>query len=233
MIFFLVFISCTILIAAQQSTIYSFETKGEKLIALTFDDGPHGTLTPRLLDALKSRDVKVTFFVMGVKAVMHPDILERAYNEGHEIANHAWNHPVLSKISRQEVSDQLTRTGDAIQSAIEKRPKVMRPPYGNTNRGLNEHIFRQDGLTVIIWSLDTLDWQRPKPVDIVQKTMERIKPGAIILCHDIHPGTIEAIPTLVDNLLAEGYQFRTVSQMIELQSRGKRRRLRGTASTLN
>lgn len=211
---------------SQVSTIYSFdEKKVHKTIALTFDDGPHGTLTPQLLDILKAKKVKATFFVMGIKVVMHPEILKRAHEEGHEIANHAWDHPVLSKIPRETVHDQMVRTTAAIESAIKVIPKVMRPPYGNTNKGLNEYLFRKEGLKVIIWSLDTLDWKRPPSNEIVQKTVQKIKPGAVILCHDIHPGTIAAMPQLVDKLLEAGYTFATVSEMVAMQE--TRRHLRG------
>jgi peptidoglycan/xylan/chitin deacetylase (PgdA/CDA1 family) len=217
-------------LSAELSTISSFdEAKVGKRIALTFDDGPHGTLTPRLLDVLKQRKAKATFFVMGVKALMHPDILRRAHAEGHEIANHVWDHPVLSKIPREQVHDQIERTNTAIQSAISTAPKVMRPPYGNTNRGLNDFIFKNEKLKVVLWSYDTNDWKRPAPAEIVSKTVPKMKGGTVILCHDIHPGTIEAMPDLVDKLLAAGFEFATVSELVALQegSAATARYLRG------
>jgi hypothetical protein len=97
----------------------------------------------------------VTFFVMGIKAVMHPEIVRRAHDEGHEIANHAWDHPVLTKISRDKVLDQLQRTSSAIEGIIRKKPVVMRPPYGNTNGRLNNFIFDHEKLSVVLWSFDT------------------------------------------------------------------------------
>ena len=203
---------------AELSTVYSFDAnKVQKTIALTFDDGPHGTLTPRLLDILKSKSVKATFFVMGVKAVMHPDILKRAHDEGHEIANHVWDHPVLSKIPREKVQDQIDRTNTAIQNAISELPKVMRPPYGNTNKGLNNFIYKSSNLKVILWSYDTNDWRRPAPGEIVSKVVANVKPGTVLLCHDIHPGTIEAMPELVDKLLSTGFKFATVSELVAME----------------
>lgn len=209
-----------------QSTVYSYnDKKVGKTIALTFDDGPHGTLTPQLLDVLKAKNVSVTFFVMGIKAQLHPEIIKRAHEEGHEIANHAWDHPVLSKIPRETVTDQLKRTTEAIEKAIQATPKTMRPPYGNTNKGLNEYIFKNEKLQVIMWSLDTLDWKRPPVNEIISKTIQRVKPGAVILCHDIHPGTIAAMPELIDHLKKAGYSFATASQLSALQA--ARRHLRG------
>ena len=121
------------------NAIYSVKLKeeGQQMIALTFDDGPHGTLTPLLLDALKEKNAKATFFVMGIKIATHKSIIERAIAEGHEIANHVWNHPVLTKISKEAVFDQLIRTNVAIKEVLNIEPKVMRPPYGNTNGKLN------------------------------------------------------------------------------------------------
>lgn len=102
----------------------------------------------------------------------------------------------------------------------------MRPPYGNTNKKLNQYISDKERLSVIIWSLDTLDWKRPKPEDIVEKVVKNGKGGTVILCHDIHPGTIEAMPALIDKMKSKGYNFVTVSEMIKNKKRN--RQLRGT-----
>ena len=171
------------------------QEEGQKNIALTFDDGPHGTLTPLLLDVLRDRNAKATFFVMGVKVANHKAVLERAHAEGHEIANHVWDHPVLTKITRADVIDQLSRTNEALKETLGIIPKIMRPPYGNTNGKLNEFIQKKGNVSVVMWSLDTLDWLRPDPKKIVSFTVRKVRIGDIILCHDIHPGTIEVKPT--------------------------------------
>ena len=178
---------------ASLNAIYSVKLKedGQQMIALTFDDGPHGTLTPLLLDTLKEKGAKATFFVMGIKIAKHKSIIERAIAEGHEIANHVWNHPVLTKISKEAVFDQLLRTNLAIKEVLNVEPKTMRPPYGNQNGKLNAFIQDRGNLSVIMWSLDTLDWKRPPPQQIIDLTVSKAKYGDIILCHDIHPGTIE------------------------------------------
>lgn len=189
----------------------------QKYVALTFDNGPHGVLTPRLLDVLKVKKAKVTFFVMGIKAELHPDIIKRAVEEGHEVANHVWDHPVLSKISFEKVHDQISRTNTAIKTAIGKLPTTMRPPYGNTNKKLNNYLTGTEKLDVIMWSLDTNDWKRPTSKEIVKRVVDKVKPGTVVLCHDIHPGTIEAMPELVDTLHAQGYTFLTVTEMIAME----------------
>lgn len=184
---------------------------------MTFDDGPHGTLTPRLLDYLtKLPNAKVTFFIMGIKVHLHPKVLQRIVLEGHEIANHAWNHPVLAKLPFEEVSHQLQLTSQAIYNATGYIPKVMRPPYGNTNKKLNDRIFRENSLPVIIWSLDTMDWKHPGRDEIVKRAVDKAVPGTVILCHDIHYDTVEAIPILIEKLQAKGFMFKTVSELIQL-----------------
>lgn len=206
------------------STIYAFPENppGEinnskpKYIALTFDDGPHKVLTPRLLDGLKDLGAKVTFFVMGIKVDLHPNILKRAMAEGHEVANHAWNHPVLSKLPWEEVHRQLTVTSDILFNMTNVRPKVMRPPYGNTNRRLNARIYSETHMPAIMWSLDTQDWQRPGVDAIVDRIMKKSTSGTVILCHDIHPDTIQAVLKVVPEMQKKGFVFKTVSEMISM-----------------
>jgi peptidoglycan/xylan/chitin deacetylase (PgdA/CDA1 family) len=196
-------------------TYYAIAQKDDaKNVALTFDDGPHAMLTPKLLDVLKEKGAKATFFVMGIKAMVHPAILQRAVREGHEIANHVWDHPVLSKISYEKLEDQIKRTNDAIYLALNSTPAVMRPPYGNTNPKLNRRINTYHNMSVIMWSYDTNDWKRPPFEEISKKTIPNLKSGTVLLCHDIHPGTIRAMPLLVEQAMLSGFKFLTVSEMI-------------------
>jgi peptidoglycan/xylan/chitin deacetylase (PgdA/CDA1 family) len=196
-LFLLIMIASVTVTDTANVAIYSVKSQeeGGKKVALTFDDGPHGTLTPLLLDVLRDRKAKATFFVMGVKVALHKAVLERAQAEGHEIANHVWDHPVLTKMKLADVIDQISRTNEAIKDALGIIPKVMRPPYGNTNVRLNEFIQNKGNLSVVMWSFDTLDWQRPDPQKIVDVTVKKVRTGDIILCHDIHPGTIKVTLT--------------------------------------
>jgi peptidoglycan/xylan/chitin deacetylase (PgdA/CDA1 family) len=200
-----------------RNALYHFRDRARpepKAVALTFDDGPHQMLTPKLLDILKEKNAKATFYVMGIKTQLHPDIVSRAHKEGHEVANHVWDHPVLSKLKYEEVQSQLSKTTLEIEKAMGDVPKTMRPPYGNTNPRLNNYITQASNLTVVIWSLDTLDWKRPAPEEITKKVAETIKAGDIILCHDIHPSTIAAMPGLIDAVRAKGFELLTVSQLM-------------------
>jgi peptidoglycan/xylan/chitin deacetylase (PgdA/CDA1 family) len=192
------------------------DADGTKYVALTFDDGPHQILTPRLLEILKEKNCKATFYVMGVKVGIHPDIVARAVKEGHEIGNHVYDHPVLTKIKPQELDHQIAVTADAIKSATGgPAPKTLRPPYGNTNRKVNDNISKKHGLDVIFWSYDIIDWRFPTPETIVEGALKNVNNGAIILAHDVHTNTINAMPALIDALQKEKYKFITVSELIE------------------
>lgn len=191
----------------------------EPVVAMTFDDGPSAVLTPRLLDILKQRNIKVTFFVLGQLVQEHPEIIARAVAEGHEIANHSWNHKALNKLGEGGLQHELADTSAEITKATGKPVTLMRPPYGATNPRLNRAIEKEYGMKVILWSVDPFDWKRPGPQVVEQRILAGTKPGAIILSHDIHPGTIEAMPATLDALLAKGYKFVTVSELLAMESK--------------
>ncbi|MBX9578265.1 MAG: polysaccharide deacetylase family protein [Chthoniobacterales bacterium] len=186
-------------------------------IAMSFDDGPSPTLTPRLLDMLKQRGIKVTFFVIGQNVEHSPEVVARAAAEGHEIGNHTWDHPALTKLSDARVQEEINKTSEAIFSATGKKPVLLRPPYGAMNPRVHR-IVDQDGMKVVLWSVDPNDWKRPGSAVVERRILAGAKPGAIILSHDIHPGTIEAMPATLDALLAKGYKFVTVSELIAMES---------------
>jgi peptidoglycan/xylan/chitin deacetylase (PgdA/CDA1 family) len=200
--------------AAESSiTINSVHVDGP-YIAMTFDDGPSATLTPKLLDLLAAHRIKATFFVIGENVAEHPEIVARAAREGHEIASHSWSHPNFAKMSQESVRSQLQRTDDAIKSATGKSPTLLRPPYGSiTDRG-KRWIHDEFGYQIILWDVDPYDWKRPGPVVVRNRILQETRPGSIILTHDIHPGTIEAMPSTLDALEAKGFKFVTVSELI-------------------
>ncbi|HWB60829.1 MAG TPA: polysaccharide deacetylase family protein [Chthoniobacteraceae bacterium] len=199
-------------------------------IAMTFDDGPSATLTPKLLDLLKAKGIKATFFVIGQNAEAHPEILKRAIAEGHEIGNHTWTHPVLSKLSDDAVRQELQKTQDAIVAAIGKKPTLMRPPYGAITKEQKDWIHKEFGYEIILWDVDPNDWKIIKGETTAERTarVENVilngdkdgpgaTPGSIILSHDIHATTIDAMPDTFDKLLAKGFKFVTVSQLIAME----------------
>ena len=185
-------------------------------IAMTFDDGPSATLTPKLLDLLAAHHIKATFFVIGENVAEHPDVVARAAREGHEIGNHSWSHPNFGKMSDDNVRSQLRRTDDAIRSATGSRPTLMRPPYGSITPREKRWIHDEFGYRIILWDVDPLDWKRPGPAVVRNRILKETQPGSIVLSHDIHPGTIEAMPSTLDALEAKGFKFVTVSELIRM-----------------
>ena len=185
-------------------------------IAMTFDDGPSATLTPKLLDLLAAHHIKATFFVIGENVAEHPEIVDRAAREGHEIANHSWSHPNFGKMSDEGVRSQLWRTDDAIKNAIGARPTLLRPPYGSITARQKRWIHDEFGYQIILWDVDPYDWKRPGPSVVCNRILKETRPGSIVLSHDIHPGTIEAMPSTFDQLQARGFKFVTVSELIRM-----------------
>src|SRR6266487_2929427 len=185
-------------------------------IAMTFDDGPSATLTPKLLDLLATHHIKATFFVIGENVAEHPDIVARAAREGHEIANHSWSHPNFGKMSDESVRRQLQQTDDAIKSATGKRPTLLRPPYGSITAREKRWIHDEFGYDIILWDVDPYDWKRPGPAVVRARILKETRPGSIVLSHDIHPGTIEAMRSTFDELEAKGFKFVTVSELIRM-----------------
>jgi peptidoglycan/xylan/chitin deacetylase (PgdA/CDA1 family) len=187
-------------------------------IALTFDDGPHQKLTPRLLDLLAEHHIHVTFFVVGENAAEYPEILKRAVREGHEIGNHSWSHPNLAKMSDENVRSQIKRTEEAVTNAIGSRPTLFRPPYGSVTAHQKRFIHDELGYEIILWEVDPLDWKNPGPNVVSSRILKETHPGSIVLAHDIHAQTIQAMPATLTELEAKGFKFVTVSELLKLQT---------------
>ncbi len=185
-------------------------------IAMTVDDGPSEKLTPELLDILKAHHLNVTFFVIGQNAERAPEILQRAVREGHEIGNHSWSHPAFGKMSDAAVRREIQKTDDAIRAAIGHSPVLLRPPYGSITARQKQWIHSEFGYRIILWDVDPLDWKRPGPSVVMRRIVNETRPGSIILSHDIHPGTIKAMPETFDQLQAKGFKFVTVSELIAM-----------------
>jgi len=185
-------------------------------IALTFDDGPSEKLTPKLLDILKEKEVKATFFVLGQCVEANPDVLKRAADEGHEIGNHSWGHNSFQKIGAAGIASEVNRTNDAIMAATGKKPTTLRPPYGATNAGINKRLNEEFGLKVIMWDVDPLDWKNRNSDRVTSEIIKGTKAGSIVLAHDIHPTTIGAMAAAIDALKEKGFKFVTVSELIAM-----------------
>jgi len=185
-------------------------SSGEKLIALTFDDGPNSTQTPLLLDILKAQGVYATFFVLGASARTHPDIVRRAAEDGHEIGSHAWSHADLTTLSAGSLISELVNTANAIEEITGSRPLVTRPPFGAYNDAVLEAIETP----VIMWSVDPMDWRFRDADTVYQNVINVAKDGDIILLHDVHNTSVQAAERIVAEFKARGFTFVTVSELI-------------------
>ncbi len=189
-----------------------------KYIAITFDDGPHPQNTPRLLDILRARNVKATFFVIGRSVDLYPQIVRRTVAEGHEVANHTHTHRLLSKLSDTEVRGELSRCRDAVTRASGVQMRVMRPPYGGLLQRQREMVHSEFGYPTILWSVDPLDWKRPGPSVVTSRILKGTTAGGIVLAHDLHAPTVDAMPATLDGLLNRGFKFVTVSQLLAMKT---------------
>lgn len=188
-------------------------------VALTFDDGPSASLTPRVLDILREYGAPATFFVLGENAARNKSILARAASEGHEIASHTWSHVKLTSCSQEKICSEMERTSTVIAEATGRRPSLMRPPYGATNAGIVNLMANRFGMSSVLWDVDTRDWQHPGVDVVVRRAVGNARPGSIILVHDIHASTLAAVEGIVSGLQARGFRLVTVSQLIELGRR--------------
>lgn len=189
---------------------------GGKYVALTFDDGPSADVTPRVLETLKQYDAKATFFMLGSQVDYHPDMAKRVSDAGHEIGNHTKQHQDLTTLGPEEIRQEISSTSDTIANATGTRPYLVRPPYG----AYNDYVINDaanHGDSIVLWSVDSLDWQSRNANAINHEIQQQITPGSIVLMHDIHEATADALPELMEQLHQEGYQFVTVSQLLEMQ----------------
>lgn len=182
---------------------------GGKCVALTFDDGPHPTLTPKLLSILAQEHVHATFYVVGQRVAQWPGIVRRVYQQGNEIGNHSWSHPVLPKLSTARIKAEIAKTDEAVRRATGVIPATVRPPYGSISPRVRAAIGRRQ---IVMWDTDTLDW-RYHDSKRIARVADRTRSGGMVLMHDIHPRTVAAVGGIIEYLKSRGFSFVTVSQL--------------------
>ena len=206
------------LIKMNEETVEaSYDTGGtdaqhqeKQKIALTFDDGPHPSGTPVLLDGLAERNVKVTFFVIGENAVKYPKLLTREAEEGHIIGNHTYSHVDLTKMSQETAECELEKTNAAIEAVTGKETEYMRPPYGAWKKEMEENT----GMIAVLWNVDPLDWNTDNETEIVNKVVTETEENDIILLHDCYLSSTKAALRIIDIMQAKGYEFVTVDELL-------------------
>ncbi len=179
-------------------------------VALTFDDGPHPVCTKELLDGLKERGVKATFFVIGENIPGNEDLIRRMDEEGHLIGNHTYDHVKISDMSKADACRQIERTSALIRELIGKDTEFVRPPFGEWNKELECSFV----MIPVLWDVDPKDWTTGNVSDVVRRVLEDTENGDIILLHDCYSSSVQAALQIVDELQGQGYEFVTVDQLI-------------------
>ena len=202
-------------IVPASAAVYRHDTD-RKLVALTFDDGPHYKYTAEILDILDEYGARATFFTVGELAERYPELILRELSEGHEVGNHTWSHPKMKKLTPAALKTELLKTEELLNEIADYRPKLFRPPEGSFS-DLSEKVAEDNDYEMILWTVDTRDWAHTPVDDIVKNVLTNTHPGSIILCHDFigrDSPTPDALRKFIPALIDEGYEFVTVSELL-------------------
>lgn len=182
-----------------------------KQIALTFDDGPNNKSTVQILNILQKYDVKATFFVLGQNVAKYPEIVKQAAEQGHEIANHSWSHKNLTKLNQEQMHAEIDQASEAIFAATGHYPTAYRPPYG----AINDNVRKEIHLAPVLWNIDTMDWHHKNPAKTLATVRAHAKDRGIILMHDIHQESADALEAVIQYLQQEDYEFVTIETLYQ------------------
>lgn len=197
--------------------------KEEKKIALTFDDGPDDLYTPQILDVLKDKKVKATFFVIGKRVEGYPKVMKRMVEEGHLIGNHTWSHPEIMKLPLEKAKEEILKTEEVLKPYYkDKKGDIMifRSPYGSIDPEKVEFIADM-GYKIISWNVDSLDWKGLSADEVKTNILENVINGSIILQHSAGgigedlSGTVKALPEIIDVLKEDGFEFVTIDELLK------------------
>ncbi len=193
-----------------ERTVAWSEDTVPKRIALTFDDGPYPNLTRQLLDGLRERGVKASFFVVGENAKAYPDVIETMYEDGHLIGNHTYHHVQLTEAGEEKFKEEILMTNEVLYEITGETPTFIRPPYGSWNKKYEEEL----NLFPVLWTVDPLDWCCNSSQCVYQRVVTTVKENDIILLHDCYETSVTAALSIVDSLQAQGYEFVTVDELL-------------------
>lgn len=200
-----------------ETEVYRSVKTDSMRIALTFDDGPHPYLTDRILNTLDQYGVKATFFMVGVNVQNYPNTARKVLSRGHEVGNHTFSHPLVTKLSQSGLEHEISACEDALEELCEYRPHLFRPPEGALTASVSD-CTEQGDYSLVLWSLDTRDWEVKNTQKIVRTVLDQVQAGDIILMHDyigVGSKTPEALEILLPELIARGYEPVTVSELLE------------------
>ena len=184
-------------------------------VAITFDDGPHMQLTPKLLDILEETGAKATFFLLGHRVPPMKDIVKRMYEQGHSVASHTYNHKILTSLSQSQINSQLDQTNEIIEEIIGRPVTLLRPPYGAKN-DMVAQACKERGMSIINWDIDPRDWDYFNAEGIAKHIIDRAENGSIILLHDLYPTSVEAAEIVIKQLMEDNFVFVTVEELLDM-----------------
>lgn len=185
----------------------------DKLVCLTFDDGPYAPVTNKILDTLEKYNGKATFFVVGDRADTYSDEIIRASKMGCEIGTHTYSHVNLNNLSADEMQREIRKSCDVISKYSKKKVKVLRPPEGAANDTVKANV----GMPMVLWSVDSRDWDYRNAEKDYQTVMDNVFDGSIVLMHDLYPATADAVARIVPELAKQGYKFVTFSELMKIR----------------
>jgi len=191
----------------------------QKLVALTFDDGPESIYTSRILEILDEYHMKATFFVIGQSAEKYPEVLKDIHQRGHEIGNHSWSHKYFPKLSQNAIEKEIIMTENVIIEILGEYSPIFRPPYGALNKQGRE-LINSLGYNVVNWSVDTKDWAGTSGDQMMKYVRDQLTPGGIVLMHNggnskSVENLVDILPTIIEWIIEQGYEFVTVSEILE------------------
>lgn len=202
----------------NQANLY-INGRNEKKISLTFDDGPDEIVTPQIIEILHNYKVKGNFFFIGSEAEKHPQVVKNAYENENLVLSHSYHHVDLTTLSNAAQAEEINKAGIAIQSIIGKEPGMIRPPYGETNESLIENA-KAKGYSVIIWSIDTLDWSQKDANNIIKNVLDNLRNGDIILMHSDSEKTetAKALPTIIEVVQEKGFKIVGLDELLGVEA---------------
>lgn len=202
----------------NKDVVYINGYSTEKMVALTFDDGPDNNITPKIVETLTQYNVNGNFFFIGEQVRKYPFVVEKAYKEGNLILSHSNNHVQLDKLNVDEIKNEISKGEEEIFKVIGKRPKLIRPPYGAIDKKVIKTV-EDSGDKIVLWSIDTLDWSQRERKNITKNIIDNLRPGEIILMHsnEDKSETLKALPDIIKGVKEKGYQIVTLDKLLKVE----------------
>ncbi len=199
--------------------IYCVDKGDEKIVSISFDAAWGNEDTDELISIMDKYNIKATFFVVGSWVDNFPESVKALHDAGHEIMNHSDSHPHMTKLSKEQMQEEIVKCNQKIEAITGKTPNLHRAPYGDYNNAVIQAV-RESGCYTIQWDVDSLDWKNLSAPEITKRVTEKVKPGSIVLFHNAALHTPEALPSIIEKLQSEGYSFVPISQLIYTENYG-------------